>query len=194
MFLSFFHSRSFLRNLGREDGIEGLQRGPMSTYAFITQSTKMLKNLGRWLDKAAQHAQSKKVEPDTLVDARLVFDQYALVKQVQSACDSAKFAAAYLSGKEAPAHPDTERTMTELHDRIKKAVAYLETFKAQDFAGAEERKVAPKWLGGKWLRGEDYVNEVSTPNFYFHVVTAYAILRSNGVDVGKQDFIGSMSV
>jgi hypothetical protein len=138
----------------------------MSTYAFITQSTKMLKNLGQWLDKAAQHAKGKKVEPDTLVDARLVFDQYALVKQVQSACDNAKFAAAYLSGKEAPAHPDTERTMTELHDRIKKAVAYLETFKAEDFAGAEERKVAPKWLGGKWLRGEDYVNEVSTPNFF----------------------------
>jgi uncharacterized protein len=166
----------------------------MSTYAFITQSTKMLRNLGQWLDKAAQHAKSKKVEPDTLVDARLVFDQYALVKQVQSACDSAKFAAAYLSGKEAPAHPDTERTMTELHDRIKRAVAYLETFKAEDFAGAEERKIAPKWLGGKWLRGEDYINEVSTPNFYFHVVTAYAILRSNGVDLGKQDFIGSMSV
>jgi hypothetical protein len=166
----------------------------MSTYALIVQTAKMLKNLDEWLTKASQHAKSKKVEPDTLVDARLVFDQYPLVRQVQSACDSAKFSAAYVSGKQAPSHPDEERTMTELHSRITKTVAYLETFKPEDFAGAEERKVTPKWLHGKWLRGEDYLVQTGLPNFYFHVTTAYAILRSNGVDLGKMDFIGPIPV
>lgn len=166
----------------------------MNAYAFVVQSAKMLKNLDKWLSKASEHAKSKKVDPDKLVSARLVFDQYELVKQVQSSCDTAKFAAAYLSGKQAPSHPDEERTMAELHDRIGKAVAYLETFKPEDFAGAEERKVAPAWLQGKWLRGDDYLVQTSIPNFYFHVTTAYAILRSNGVDLGKMDFIGSMPI
>jgi hypothetical protein len=166
----------------------------MSTYAFVAQSVKMLKNLDQWLDKAAQHAKAKKVEPDQLADARLVFDQYPLVKQVQSACDAAKFGAAYLSGKEAPAHPDNERTMTELHERIKKVVTYLETFKAEDFKDAAEKKITPKWLGGKWLRGQDYLDSITIPNFYFHVTTAYAILRSNGVDLGKQDFMGALPI
>lgn len=166
----------------------------MNAFDFVVQSAKMLKNLDQWLTKASEHAKNKKVEPDVLVDARLVFDQYPLARQVQAACDSAKYAAAYLSGKQAPSHPDTERTMTELHERIKKVVVYLETFKADDFAGADDRKVAPGWLQGKWLRGADYLVQTSIPNFYFHVTTAYAILRSNGVELGKADFIGSIPI
>jgi hypothetical protein len=166
----------------------------MNTYALVIQSAKMLKNLDLWLNKAAELAKTKKTEPDAFVGARLVFDQFALVKQVQSACDSAKFAAAYLSGKEAPKHPDEERTMTELHERIKKVVAYLEGFKPEDFAGAEERRISPPWLQGKWLRGDDYLVQASIPNFYFHVTTVYAILRANGVDVGKMDFLGSVPI
>jgi uncharacterized protein len=166
----------------------------MNAYVFVAQSAKMLKNLDHWLVKANEHAKNKKVEPDKLVDARLVFDQYPLVRQVQSACDTAKFAAAYLSGKQAPSHPDEERTMEEVHARIGKVLAYLETFKPEDFAGAEERKVAPAWLHGKWLRGDDYLVQASMPNFYFHVTTAYGILRSNGVDLGKMDFMGAMPV
>jgi hypothetical protein len=182
------------RNAGSRPGIGAAEENRMNTYAFIVQSAKMLKNLDQWLAKASEHARNKKVEPDVLVGARLVFDQYALVKQVQAACDSAKFTAAYLSGKQAPSHPDDERTMTELHERITKTLAYLETFKPEDFAGAEERKVAPAWLRGKWLRGEDYLVQTGVPNFYFHLTTAYAILRSNGVDLGKLDFIGAIPV
>lgn len=166
----------------------------MNTYAFVVQSAKMLKGLDLWLTKASDFAKSKKVEPDTLVDSRLVFDQFPLVKQVQSACDSAKFTAAYLSGQQAPSNPDNERTIAELHDRVAKVVAYLETFKAEDFAGAEDRKVSPKWLQGKWIRGEDYLVQTGIPNFYFHVTTAYAILRSNGVDLGKMDFLGAIPI
>lgn len=166
----------------------------MNTYAFVVQSAKMLKNLDQWLTKASELAKAKKVEPDTLVDLRLVFDQYPLVKQVQSACDSAKFTAAYLSGKEAPSHPDNEKTIAELHERIAKVGAYLETFKAEDFANAAEQKVSPKWLQGKWIRGADFLVQTGIPNFYFHVTTAYAILRSNGVDVGKMDYLGAIPI
>jgi len=166
----------------------------MSAYAFVLQSAKALKNVDQWLTKASEHAKNKKVEPDVLVDARLVFDQYPLVRQVQAACDSAKTTAAFLAGKAPPSHPDTERTITELHERIKKVLAYLETFKAEDFAGAADSKVSPAFLGGKWLRGEDYLVTLGVPNFYFHVTTAYAILRGNGVDLGKADFIGSLPI
>lgn len=166
----------------------------MNAFDFVVQSAKMLKNLDQWLTKATEHAKNKKVEPDVLVDARLIFDQYPLARQVQAACDNAKYAAAYLSGKQAPSHPDTERTMTELHERIKKVVGYLETFKADDFAGADDRKVSPAFLQGKWLRGVDYLVQMSIPNFHFHVTTAYAILRSNGVELGKVDFIGSIPI
>ena len=152
----------------------------------------MLHNLDTWLDKAAAHAKAKNFEVDTLVHARLAPDMYSLDRQVQSACDSAKFSAAYLSGKEPPAHPDTEKTIAELRERIKKCLAFLETISPADVTGAEERKVAPKWMQGKWVKGGEFALQLSVPNFYFHVTMAYAILRHNGVDVGKRDFIGSM--
>ena len=128
-----------------------------------------------------------------LTQARLAPDQYALVQQVQSACDAAKYAAAYLSGQKAPSHPDTEKTMGELRARIQTCVGYLSTFKASDFAGAEERRVAPPWMEGNSVRGDDYLTRIAVPNFYFHVTTAYAILRHNGVELGKRDFIGVRS-
>ena len=158
----------------------------------IPQFSKMLKNLDAWLAKATEHAKTKKFEVDTLVNARLAPDQYPLVKQVQSACDAAKFAAAYLSGKDAPAHPDNETTMAQLRERIQKCASFLETVTAKELDGADARKVAPKWLQGKWLRGDQYLVNAALPNFYFHVTTAYQILRHNGVDLGKMDFIGSL--
>ena len=164
----------------------------MNTYDCIPQFAKMLKNLDGWLVKASDHATIKKFEIDTLAHARLAPDQYSLVKQVQAACDSAKFSAAYLSGKEAQAHPDNETTIAQLRERIQKCASFLETVTPKDFEGADERKVAPKWLQGKWMRGDQYLTQAGIPNFYFHVTTAYQILRHNGVDVGKMDFIGSM--
>lgn len=166
----------------------------MHTFVLIQQFSKMLRNLDQWLEKAASYAKAKSFEVDVLAQARLAADQYPLTRQVQSACDSAKFATAYLSGKQAPSHPDTEQTVAELRQRIKTCLSFLETAKETDFAAAEERKVAPPWLKGKWLRGDHYLVQLAIPNFYFHVTTAYAILRHNGVDLGKMDYIGSMPV
>jgi hypothetical protein len=166
----------------------------MDTAQTITEFAKMLENLDRWLEKAARFAEAKKFEPDVLAQARLAPDQYELVRQVQSACDTAKFAAAYLSGQKAPAHPDTEKTLAELRARIRTCLDYVRSVQPSAYAGAADRRVAPPWLGGKWLRGGDYLTQVAVPNFYFHVTTAYAILRHNGVDLGKMDYIGAMPV
>ena len=152
---------------------------------------KTLRNLEQWMDKAAEYAKAKSFEVDVLAQSRLAPDQYPFVRQVQAACDQAKYAAAYLGGKPAPSHPDTEQTFAELRARVEKCLAFIESVPAKDFTGAEERKVAPPWLGGKWLRGDDYLLHVAIPNFFFHATTAYAILRHNGVQLGKMDYIGS---
>jgi hypothetical protein len=153
---------------------------------------KTLQNLEQWMDKAAAHAKARSFEVDVLVQSRLAPNQFAFGQQVQSACDQAKYAAAYLSGKPAPSHPDTETTFTELQQRIQKCLGFLETVQAKDLVGAEERKVSPPWLGGKWLHGDDYLVQVAVPNFFFHATMAYAILRHNGVELGKMDYIGSI--
>jgi uncharacterized protein len=165
----------------------------MSAFVTITQYSKMLENLDAWLQKGIDHAKAKGFDPEVLAAARLAPDQYALVQQVQSACDAAKYAAAYLSGQKAPSHPDTETTVAELRARIKTCRDYLATFKSNDFVGAEERRVAPPWMEGKSVRGDSYIHRISTPNFYFHVTTSYAILRHNGIELGKRDFIGIQS-
>jgi hypothetical protein len=166
----------------------------MDTAQAITQFAKMLRNLDRWLATATAYAEEKKFAPDVLAQARLAPDQYELVRQVQSACDAAKYAAGYLSGGTAPSHPDTEKTLAELRTRIRTCVAYLESVPAERYAGAAERRVSPAWLQGKWFHGRDYFTQVAVPNFYFHVVTAYAILRHNGVVLGKMDYIGDLPV
>lgn len=154
--------------------------------------TKTLQNLESWMDKAEAYAKAKSFEPDVLAEARLAPDAYQLTRQVQAACDQAKYAAAYLGGKQPPSHPDTEKTFAELRERIKKCLSFVESVQPKDFDGAEERKVSPAWLGGRWLRGDDYLVHVAIPNFFFHVTMVYAILRHNGVDVGKMDYIGSL--
>ena len=158
----------------------------------IRSFAKTLQNLERWLDRATAHAKAKGYEVDVLAQARLAPDQYSLARQVQSACDQAKYAAAYLGGKPAPSHPDTEQTFAELRQRVEKCLKFLASVQTKDFVGAEERRVAPSWLVGKWLRGDDYLAEVAIPNFFFHATMVYAILRHNGVDLGKMDFIGSL--
>ena len=163
-------------------------------YPFIAEMKTMLTNLDRWLGAAEEHAKTKKAGPDTLILARLALDQYPLVKQVQSACDSAKFAAARLTGKEAPAHPDDEKTYAEVRARVTKVTTYLDSFSEKDFEGAETRKVPLPFVpgGNKGALGADYLVYFAQPNFYFHLVHAYAILRHNGVSLGKMDFIGAM--
>jgi len=158
--------------------------------AIVPVLTKMLRNLDGCIQKAIAYAEQRKFDPDVYVQARLAPDQFAFVRQVQAVCDQSKFIAAKLAGKEAPSHPDTEKTLPELRARIATVVSYLESFQREEFVGAEDRHVTfPRW-NGKWMRGGDYLDHHGLPNFYFHYTTAYAILRHNGVDVGKQDFLG----
>ena len=166
----------------------------MTHYDTIRLFAKMLRNLDRWLDKATAHAEAKKFEVDVLAPARLAPDQYSFVRQVQAACDQAKFAAGYLANRKPPAHPDTEQTIAEIRQRIQACLGFLDAVPEKEFSGSEDRQVAPQWLGGKWLRGDDYVANVAVPNFLFHVTTAYAILRHNGVELGKMDFIGDLPI
>jgi hypothetical protein len=166
----------------------------MNAFETIQEFSKMLTNVDAWIVKASEHAKAKSFDTSVFVASRLAPDQYSFDRQVQGACDQAKYLAAYLSGKEPPSHPDTEKTFDELRTRIKTVQTYLATFKEADFKGAEDRKVKPRWLEGKWLRANDFLAQVAIPNFFFHVTTGYAILRHNGVPLGKQDFIGALPV
>lgn len=158
--------------------------------ATIPIFTKMLTNLDRWLDKAVEYAEQRGFDPERYVQLRLYPDMLALVGQVQAACDTAKYAAAKMTGKEAPSHPDTETTLADLRARIKTCTDYLATFTREDFVGCEDRKVSHTWMQGKTIRAGDYLDHYALPNFHFHVTTAYDILRHNGVPLGKRDFIG----
>jgi hypothetical protein len=167
----------------------------MSMYeASVPQMKWMLQNLDKWLEAGVANAKSRSFDPNVLVQARLAPDQYPLARQVQSSCDTAKFTAARLTGREAPKHPDTETTVEELHARINAVIAYLDTFTEKDFAGASERRVDLPWAQGKWVTGSQYLNALQLPNFYFHVTTAYSILRHNGVPIGKMDYLGSVKL
>lgn len=160
----------------------------------VPQLAKTLQNLDRWLKSGEQYAEQRKFPIDNLIQARLAADQYPLVKQVQATCDNAKFIAGRLAQKDWPAHADTETTFEQLHARIAAVQTYLAGFKPEDFAGSEERKISLPWMQGKWMSGLEYVTQFALPNFYFHVTLAYAILRHNGVPLGKIDFIGSVAM
>ncbi len=162
-------------------------------YAQIVQFARSLRQLDHCLDKAIAYASTRKFDVNVLASSRLAPDQYELARQVQSACDSAKLAASRLSGKEVAKHPDTEKTIEELKARIASVVRILDGFGEADLAGWEERQVKLGWLPGKVLSGRDYLLEFAIPNFYFHVAMAYAILRHNGVDVGKTDYIAKLT-
>ena len=157
--------------------------------ATVPVFTKLLTNVEKWLDKAGALADQKKFDVEILASSRLAPDQYAFVRQIQSACDQAKFTCAKLAGKDAPSHPDTEKTLAEIRQRIRTVVAYMATFKREEFNGAEERACSHTWMQGKAMRGGDYLDHFALPNFHFHLTTAYAILRHNGVAVGKDDYV-----
>ena len=158
----------------------------------VPQFTKMLHNLNLMMDKAVQNSVERKFEMDVLLNSRLAPDQFNFIRQVQIACDTAKFYAARMTGKEAPVNEDTEKTLPELKARIETVIGYLNSFKAEDFKGAEDRKISqPRWEG-KYLTGFEFATQHAIPNVYFHVATAYSILRHNGVPVGKKDFLGEM--
>ena len=162
-------------------------------FQVIRQCTQTLKNIETCLDKAEQHAAAKKFDVGILMTSRLAPDMQPFIYQVQSACDYIKGAAAWLSGQKPPRHEDTEQTIDEVRARIRKTVAFAESVNEAQYAGASERTVSLSWKPGKVIGGEDYLMQVIIPNVFFHVSMAYAILRHNGVDVGKMDFLGPMN-
>lgn len=160
---------------------------------LFKQMQKQLGQLDAWLAKAEAFATERKIDPAVFATLRLAPDQFAFARQVQITCDTAKLAAARLTGKEAPSNADTEVTLAELRARVASTLAWLGTIGAKDLEGAAERKVTqPRWEG-KWMTGADYFLEHALPNFYFHLSHVYAILRHNGVQVGKRDYLGQLT-
>jgi hypothetical protein len=164
-------------------------------YLAIRQFARTLKNLDAVLDKAIKYAEGRKFDVNNLLTARLFPDMLPFVTQVRIACDNAKTAAALLSGKEAPKHEDNETTFPELRARIAKCLAYLDTFTPADFEKTTAQTVVklPN-RPGKGMHAEEYLLARQLPNFYFHVTTAYDLLRHGGVELGKSDYLGHLNI
>lgn len=163
-------------------------------FEAFSQFKKTLAQLDKWLETAAAHASSKGFEPSVYLSLRLAPDQLPFLRQVQIACDTAKLGASRLTGKDAPKHADDEQSLEALRARVASTLSYLEGFSAPDFQTAATRQVTqPRWEG-KYMLGADYFLEHVMPNFYFHSTHVYAILRHNGVNLGKKDFLGPLSM
>ena len=161
--------------------------------ASISSLIHGLQRLDAILAKAAAYAEAKKIDPAVLVNSRLYPDMFALARQVQIACDTAKGCGARLSGQEPPKHEDTETTFPELSARVQKTIAYLQTFKPEQIDGSEEKTVVLKMRDTTvTFPGQQYLLRFVLPNFYFHLMIAYGILRHNGVEVGKKDYLGKI--
>ncbi len=159
--------------------------------ACVPPGIRMMNNLAAVLEKAAAHAEARKIEPEVLVNARLAPDMFPLSRQVQIASDAVKAGAARVAGATPPSFEDNEKTLADLIARAKKTVAYLETLKPEQFEGVEDRTVTWKTRSGeKSMRGLPFVLHQMLPNLHFHCTTAYDILRHNGVELGKMDYLG----
>jgi uncharacterized protein len=166
----------------------------MSLYdATIPVFEQLLGALSAIIDKAKAHAEARKIDAAALTSARLRPDMYPLIKQVQVACDWAKNVGARLSGAEPPKFEDSETSFDDLKARIAKTLEYLKGVKRQDVDADEERTVVfPLGPNKMKMKGSDYAFHLALPNFYFHLTTAYGILRHNGLEVGKRDFMGAI--
>jgi hypothetical protein len=158
----------------------------------VPHISKSLQHLEQWIEKAHELAKTKNFDANTLLSARLAPDQLPLLRQVQIVCDNAKFVCCRAAGKESPSHPDTEQTWDELRTRIRSVRELVSGLKPADFEGIEDRTVKLPWMPDKVLSAKDYVFQFGLVNFGFHLVTTYAILRHNGVALGKTDFIGHL--
>ena len=167
-----------------------------SIYAMAIETyVPMLRSLSHVLDQGAAHASAKKSDAADLVNARLAPDMYTLAKQVQLACDQAIDSTARLSGQDAPQFENDEKTLEQLKVRIDKTLKYVESVRADAFEGAEDRKITipiPENNIAFEMNGLQFLRDWALPHFYFHVVTAYDILRHNGVDIGKRDYLSSV--
>ena len=159
--------------------------------ASVPAFVQTLTVLSAILDKAEAYAAAKKIDPATLVGARLYPDMFPLSRQIQIVCDFAKGATARLSGKDVPSWPDTETTIPELKARIAKTLDFVKGFKPADIDGSEARDISMKVAGNMMeFKGQPYLTGFVLPNLYFHAATAYGILRKNGLEIGKRDFLG----
>ncbi|MBI4088204.1 DUF1993 domain-containing protein [Candidatus Kaiserbacteria bacterium] len=165
----------------------------------IPPMMKALAALSGILDKLEKHASDKqmdwhppKMQEEALLSSHLISDQFPFIRQVQIACDNAKGGAARLAEIEIPKYEDNEKTVAELKARIDKTMKFLKTIKPDQIIGKEGIKVTLPYWENKHMTGFDYATEYLIPNFYFHVTTAYSILRKNGVDLGKADYMGGL--
>jgi uncharacterized protein len=159
--------------------------------ASAPRFVNILQNLSGLLDKAQAHCEAKKIEPAALTGYRLFPDMFPLTRQVQIACDTAKGAVARLAGVEIPKHEDTEQTFAELKARIAKTIEFIESVKPAQVDGSDAKEIVMKMRSGEVkLAGLQYLMSFAYPNFYFHATTVYDILRHNGVEIGKRDFLG----
>ncbi|MDR2091985.1 MAG: DUF1993 domain-containing protein [Azoarcus sp.] len=156
----------------------------------VLGNIRVLNNLAHLLDKAVEYTVANKIEERALLDARLFPDMFPLIRQIRMVSDMSRFAPAWLTGKEAPTFEDTETRFAELKTRIAQSVAWLQTFKESDFADSADREVRLPWNPAKAYRGEVFLLQHAIPNIYFHLATAYDLLRHNGVPIGKADYLG----
>jgi hypothetical protein len=158
---------------------------------LVPTANRFLCSLDKILDKAAVFATQKNIDASVLLNARLAPDMFAFTRQVQIACDMAARAVARLAGVEVPSFPDTETTFPELKARIDKALAFVNSVPKAKFAGSEDRDITiTTRRGDQQFKGLDYLRDFVLPNLHFHITTAYAILRHNGVELGKADYLG----
>lgn len=161
--------------------------------ASVPLFLRMLTNLKGILEKAAAHAKVKKIEEAVLLNARLYPDMLAFTRQIQIACDFARGTGARLAGQEPPVHEDKEQSFAELAGRVDRTIDYLRTLGQAQIDGSEGREIVRPIRGEpKKFNGLNYLLQFALPNFFFHATTAYAILRHNGVELGKADYIGSL--
>lgn len=159
---------------------------------LIPTSIHNLQNLAAILKKAEIHAEAKKIDQSVFLNSRLFPDMFPLVRQVQIACDTAKAGAARLAEIEIPFHADSEQSFSDLQERIKKTIDFLKTIKANQLDGKEELKISYHQHGrDRNFIGLPYLLNYTLPNIFFHITTTYAILRHNGVDLGKKDYLGN---
>jgi len=168
----------------------------MTSSLYITSVPvfkQMLGGLSGILAKADAHAVARKIEPNALLQARLFPDMFALVRQVQVACDFAKSVSARLAGVEVPSFTDTEQSFADLQVRIVKTLEFIDSLTAQQYEGSDSREIVTQAGTPKEKRftGQSYLLNYGLPHFFFHVTTAYAILRHNGVELGKKDYVGT---
>ena len=167
---------------------------PISMHsASVPIFARMLGNLMTWLDKAEEHPTARKFDPSVYLSSRLAPDMLPFTNQIQIACDAVKFGVARLSGVEAPKFADDEASLADLRTRVRKTIDFIQSVPAAQTDGTEDKDVVvPRRDGSMTLKGEAYLKNFVLANFFFHVTTTYALLRLNGVELGKGDFLGPM--